>query len=229
MIVIETIVISILAGLASGLASGFIVRLTTKSKYEIAFEKNVNTAYNNLFATIAKVDVHKQQIYDMWEPHESCKNFNVVKSLDPFVYSDIKYHKNIILKQIERITLYKNSSYVLLSEYLLLLRYCLSAYTSLHEDSGIDNGMGMDERSLEYHRFYAKEIITTFSFVPETFANKWRPEFEKLGGPTYIVKPPLEPGDTPAVHLFGDEIMDFDPHYRSIMEMLREIKDKKCT
>ena len=227
MIDVDTVFISILVGFASGLASSFIVRRTTTSRYETTFTKNAKTAYKNLFTNVLRIDSYKQQIYEKWE-RQGFYEETSAKCFKPFDYNDIQHYKKLILNRIEEIYFYRNSPYILLSEYLLLLRYCWSAYTYLYEIDNLDNGMGANEKALEYHMFYAKEIITTFNdFVPEDFANKWRREFEKYGGPAHIVEPRLEQGDAFGPHHdFDNNIVKFDPHYNSIMKLLLEIKDK---
>jgi hypothetical protein len=133
----------------------------------------------------------------------------------------------LILDEIKAITLHKNSPHVILSEYLLLLQYALSAYNHLHNISNLENGMEIDKKSLEYHRYYAKEIIETFThFVPEYFVKNWDVKFKKMSGSQFIIKPSITAGDIiTAHHNFRNEALYFDAQYSSIMEFFRNIKD----
>ena len=212
-----------------GILSGLIVRVSTKSKYETNFQKNTKAVYNEIFACISRVDSYKQRIYEMLESGDSYKNSKTLKIFNLLVYKEIQHFRNLILNEVKQITFYKNSPYVLLSEYLLLLQYCWSAYDYLYKIRDKNNVMGLTEKSLRYHIFYAKEITTTFkNAVPEDFSDKWELEFEKLGGLTRITKPLIKPGDIITSHYnFQNELMYSDAQYSSIMELLREINQAK--
>ena len=218
--------ISIGIGIISGLISGLIVRYATISKYEKNFQKNTKTIYNEIFACISRIDYYKENMYDMLESGYSYKNSERRKNFQPHVYNSIKTLRNWITDEIEHMTFYKNSPYVLLSEYILLLQYCSSARDYSYEISNEDNVMGVDEKTRKYHIFYAKEIITMFKTkVPEDFINKWNPVFEKFGGPTRITKPSMELGEVhTSHHNIKNQLVHFDAKYSSIMKQLHEIK-----
>ena len=166
----------------------------------------------------------------MWESHEYYKNSNTMMVFDPHVYKEILRFRELILDEIKALTLHKNSPYVILSEYLLLLQYALSAYEHLHEIDNLENGLGINKKSLEYHRYYAKEIINSLgNFVPDCFVKKWDAEFKKIGGSQFVVKPPIELGDRIiAHHNLRNEALYFDAQHSKIMELLEKIKDSNA-
>ena len=146
---------------------------------------------------------------------------------DSSTYDEICRFKNRMFDEIEAISLYRNSPYVLLSNYILVQQYALSAYDHIHKISNLENGMGVYEKSLEYHRYYAKEIVEKISdYVPDWFVNKWNIEFQKVGGMQDITKPSIELGDiVGSYYNFNNRVLYFDAQYASVMKALEEIKN----
>ena len=217
---------AIIVSIAAGVISGVLVRIFSRSRYEKNFKKNAKTTYDSLFYHVSRIDAYKQNIYKIWESYKFDENSAGIKTLTAPIYQEVQNLRNLIFNEIGAMTFHKNSPYVLISEYLLLMQYCLSVHSHLYEIANRDNAMSMNKKSLEYHMFYAKEIINTFKdFVPKNFIRKWELEFEKLGGREHVVKPTMEPGDILSPHYnFQNEAMYFDSQYTSIMKLLREIK-----
>ena len=221
-----TIIISI----AVGVISSGLIRIFSRSRHEKNFKKNAKTTYDSLFYHVSRIDAYKENIYNIWESYELDENGAGIKILPAPIYQEVQNLRNLIFNEIGAMTFHKNSPYVLISEYLLLMQYCLSAHSHLYEITNRDNAMSMNEKSLKYHMFYAKEIINTFKDrVTKDFTCKWDLEFEKQGGREHVVRPIVELGDIIYPHYnLQNEAMYFDLQHTSIMELLREIKDRKA-
>ena len=217
---------ALIISVVGGVVSGVIVSIIRKTKADQIFDRNVKIVYEGLFSHIQKVDNYKKHAFDLWESHPEYKN-STSMVFSSFAYDEICEFRNLMFKEIEAISLYRNSPYILLSDYILIQQYALSAYAHIHEVSDLKNGMIVYEKSLEYHRYYAKEIIEKIpDHVPHQFADKWNAEFQKIGGIQAVVEPSIEPGDLIGpYHNFSNQVLYFDAQHASMMKVLEEIKN----
>lgn len=207
--------------------AGLLVKIFTKARSEKVFQFNHKKTLLFLFSKISYIDSYKQTIYKYWENHEHYKNSNSMIVLESETYKEIMRFRELILDCINEITLYKKSPYLMYDDYLVIQQYAWSAYSHFHEISNLENGIGIDNKSLEYHRYYAKLIIERFKkLTPKNFKKKWTFEFDKEGGSKFIIQPEIQPGDlVGAHHNFQNQILNYDAQYSSIMKLLRKIKE----
>lgn len=222
-----TWITTLLFSIVGGVISGVIVSVLRKTKADKVFDKNAKVVYSSLFSHILRIDSFKKNIFELWETHPRYKAPTVIE-LNSSTYDAICQFRSFMFQEIESMSLYRNSPYILLSEYLLLQQYALSAYNHLHKVSNLETGMGIHEKSLEYHMYYAKEIIEKLPSyaVPKQFANKWNSEFQKRGGIQAIEKPSIDLGNTvDPHHNLNNQVLYFDAQHVSVMGVLNEIKN----
>ena len=224
---VETGIFSLVLSIIAGMISGLVVSILMKTKADKIFDKNAKIVYGDLFSHIEDIDIQKEQMFKLWQPCVRNEGSTEIV-LESHTYREIRRLRSLILKEIEDMSLYRNSPYVSLSEYLLLQQYALSAYAHLTEISNVENEAGVNEKSLEHHMFYAKEIIENLPkrAVPKRFVRKWNQEFQRRGGIQTVRRPLMEPGDPfGSYHNFNNEVRYFDAQYASIMKVLNDIKD----
>lgn len=216
-----------LVALIGGTVAGLLVKFLTVSRSEKVFQYNRKKTLNFLFSKISYIDSYKQTIYKYWENHEYYKNSNSMIVLETETYKEIMRFRELIFNSIKEITLYKKSPYLMIDDYLVMQQYAFSAYTHIHEIGNLDNGIGINNKELEFHRYYAKLIIEKFKkSTPNSFRKQWNIEFNKVGGIQFIVEPQIEPGDIITAHYnLQNELLNYDAQYSSIMKLLREIKE----
>jgi len=223
LIITNNYFIAIMAGGAAGL----LVKFLTKTSSEKIFQYNRKKTLLILFSKISYIDSYKQTIYKYWESQEYYKNSNSIIVLESETYKEIMRFRESILDCINEITLYKKSPYLMFDDYLIIQQYAWSAYSHFHEISNLENGIGIENKTLEYHRYYAKLIIERFKkSTPKYFKKQWTSEFDKQGGSQFIMQPEIQPGDIIGLHHNGqNEILNYDAQFSAMMKELREIKE----
>lgn len=219
---IDKIAYAMLAGIGAGL----IVKFVISTNSEKIFNNNRKKTLHFLFSKISLIDSYKQTIYNYWQNQEYYKNSNSMIVLESETYKEIIRYRGLILDCIKEITLYKKSPYLAFDDYLVIQQYAWSAYSHFHEISNLENGIGIDNKTLEYHRYYAKLIIEKFKkLTPKYFKEDWTSEFDKQGGSQFIKQPEIQPGDIVGTHHnFQNEILNYDAQFGTMMKLLREIK-----
>ncbi len=223
----ETGIFSLVLSIVAGVISGLVVTVLMKTRADKIFDKNAKIVYGDLFSHIDRIDAYKENMFRLWQPRLR-NNGSAKIVLEPHIYREIRQLRSLILKEVEYMSLYRNSPYVSLSEYLLLQQYALSAYSHLTEISNVEDEASVNEKSLEHHMFYAKEIIENLPkrVVPKHFVYKWDQEFQRRGGIQAVRRPLMEPGDSfGSYHNFNNEVRYFDAQYVSIIKALNDIKD----
>ena len=130
----ETWIFTLLFSIVAGVISGVIVSVLRKTKADKVFDKNAKVVYSGLFSHILRIDSFKKNIFELWETHPRYKAPTVLE-FNSSTYDAVCRFRSFMFQEIEAMSLYRNSPYILLSEYLLLQQYALSAYHHLHKVS----------------------------------------------------------------------------------------------
>ena len=210
-----------------GIAAAVIVKIVVKSRRDKVFENNRAKILFIVFSNISLVDSYKQSIYNYWQDQKVDKKSGSIIILPLETFKEIFRYRQLLLDCIDTLTLYKDSPYLSFDEYLVVQQYAWSALSHFYVISNVENAIGINNKSLKFHRYYAKLIILRFKkSTPEKFIKDWNVEFEKAGGIKFVNRPLLEPGDIMSGHHdFRNELSHYDAKYAKMMKLLDEIKD----
>ena len=221
-------VILLLIGIASTIVVAFLFKYVWKPKHELVFEENAVQTIDLLFYHLSFVDSYKTSIFNYLEKQE---NFDINSTthliLPECYYKEIFRFRRLILDEIKILSkIQRYSAYITLRQYLAIQRYATSVYSFIIPISNEEFGISINKKSLEFHRYYAKEIIELFNkFVPTRFKDNWEREFQNAGGFALITKPQPEPGDIIGPHHnLHNELLYYDSTFVTIMEEIAEIK-----
>ena len=174
-----------------------LLKFTFKTKSERIYAASSLGLINLLFSIVDQIDFWKSRTYDTLS---SMDNFDPNKqgsfSIEEFNRRDIDNNNKEIIKRIDILYTHQNIflQYAPAELYVTILRYVDANYRFL-EPVYNANKMFYFPKRLESHRYYAAEMIQSFGeYVPDKFKDKWNPEFSKLGGIQFVMKPAPGPG-----------------------------------
>jgi len=221
-------IILLTIGILSTVVVAYLFKFVWKPNQELLFEKNVKHTTRLLFSHLGYIDSYKNTIFGFLEEQKDFDINNTTHLILPeFTYKELFRFRELILDEIKYLSqVQKFSAYVTLEQYLAIQQYATSIHFFIHPISNEKYGIFIFRKSLEYHRYYAKQIIDLFGkSVPDNFYDKWKKEFVNVGGIHLIKKPKAEPGDIAGPYYnLNNELLYFDSTFSTIMEELAEIK-----
>ena len=195
------------------------------------YRENVKQTIDLIFDHLSYVDHFKSEIYEIMG--SKIITYGKKQSTKITVNNDeltnIKDLINNIKKEIYKLSYHERySTYVTINQYISILKYSYSAITFL---TFIDNDpkiIYIDEKNLDYHKYYAKMIIEEFGDkINKNFKTKWMKCFENIGGINSIYEPTPEPGDIVGYHWnVRNEMFHNNSHHFIINEKLDRVIEK---
>ena len=200
-------------------------RYIWKTKSEKLFDDNIRKTAKIIFEQLALINSFKKGIFEILENE---KNYDMNKqSWHTFSQGDFNEMfrwKKLIKKQCDTLSTLKSYGNITLDQYGVVQGYALSAYSFLNKISNMDYTASVDQKSLEFHMYYAKQLIQSFgNLTPKHFKDMWNREFRERGGIDLISKPSLEPGDTVGPYFnIWNSLFFYDPYFTKIYKTLEE-------
>ena len=195
------------------------------------YRENVKQTIDLIFDHLSYVDHFKSRIYEIMDSKIS--TYNKKQPAKITVNNDeltnIKYLINNIKKEIYKLSYHERySTYITINQYISILKYSYSAIAFL---TFVDNNpkiIYIDEKNLDYHKYYAKMIIEEFGDkINKDFKTKWMKCFENIGGINSIYEPIAEPGDTVGYHWnVRNEMFHNNSHHFITNEKLDRVIEK---
>ena len=185
-------------GIGSTVLLAWLFRYMWIPQPEKIFEKNLQSVSKIIFQHLSLIDSYKLTIFNFLERETS---FDMTKRpfhiFSEFVFNELLRFQSLIREEAKLLTkISKFGGYITLNQYLAIQQYATSAYSFFHTISDMENAIGVNEKTLEWHKYYAAEVIRLFGkTAPKDFCDKWYLEFVREGGIDAITKPTIEPGD----------------------------------
>ena len=197
-------IILVIIGIGSSIAIAIIFKYRIIPEEAKLYRENVKQTIDLIFDHLWYVDHFKSRIYEIIEPKMITygKNRHMKITINNEELDEIKFLRDSIGKEIYNLSFHERySTYVTINQYISILQYSYSVivFGSL---SDIDQKViHIDEKDLDYHKYYAKRIIEEFGDkINKDFKTKWMECFENIGGINNICEPTAEPGDIPWYH-----------------------------
>ena len=216
-------------GILSTGVIAYLFKSVWKPKPEKIFEDNMEKNAQVIFQQLLVIDTFKQRIFDYLDGDTT---FDTQKqSWHTFpkpIFDDMIRLQNIIRIYGDSLTQFlKSSGYITINQYLAVRSYVISAYSFLSLILDMEFTITIDKKTLEFHKYHAKQIIQYFGkSTSKNFFKKWNSEFVKIGGIDSITQPKFEPGDVmgPYYNLFNSVLLS-DPNFDQITVKLEQIQE----